>query len=414
MSRLSFTPTMNTGTVAEWREMASQAHRQAEAFENAAQEILTSTHTNRSAFGTSSERSSGFESGSGRTSNTNVERFDRTTGSSSQGLEERSSTGQSQRISEGHDRSAGTLDQVTGGISGGIGGGAVGAPGRAPASGKGRLSGLVPNIGGSVGVSKAGQQADSLRRGTDETRSTDSSSSSSNGVRDEHSSGSGASMSDGTYDRSGVFSRASSTSSSSQTTEDALAKARSYSEAARQMEELSQSLSRDASFAESHGMQLSENMSQDLAQWYRQQQATHPNMDAPELWATSLTDHQRAVRQEMIQQWSQEKREALWEEIRGNIQEPSLVDVHRTGVGGSADVRASYHPHGVDRIGAGSTGDDPGAAARIIEEGRAKLDGDKAAAQAARTSRGQATVDLQSEVARDHDRGFFNDPDLRK
>ncbi|PNA35458.1 hypothetical protein C1X44_34945, partial [Pseudomonas sp. MPR-AND1A] len=85
---------------------------------------------------------------------------------------------------------------------------------------------------------------------TEETRSTDNASSSSSGVRDEHSSGSGASTSDGTYDRSGVFSRASSTSSSSQSTEDSLAKARSYSEAARRMEELAQSLSRDASFAE--------------------------------------------------------------------------------------------------------------------------------------------------------------------
>lgn len=203
-------------------------------------------------------------------------------------------------------------------------------------------------------------------------------------------------------------------SSSSQSTEDALAKAQSYSEAARRMEELSQSLSRDASFAESHGMQLSENMSQDLAQWYRQQQALHPNMDAPELWATSLTDHQRAVRQEMIQQWSQEKQEALWQEIKGSIQEPSLVDVHRTDVGGAAAVRAAYHPHGVDYVGAGSPGGDPGAAAKIIEEGRAKFDDDRTVAQAARTSRGQATADLQSEVSGDHNRGFFNDPELRK
>ncbi len=42
ISRLGFTPTMNTGTVAEWREMASEAHRQARAYENAANEILTS------------------------------------------------------------------------------------------------------------------------------------------------------------------------------------------------------------------------------------------------------------------------------------------------------------------------------------------------------------------------------------
>lgn len=410
ISRLGFTPTMNTGTVSEWRQMASQAHRQAEAFENAAQEILTSTHTNRSAFGTSTDRSSGFESGSGRSANTNIEKFDRTTGSSSQGLEERSSTGQSQRISEGHDRSAGTIDQVTGGLSGAVGTGA----GRNPPSGRGRRGGALPSVGGSVGVSKIGQQTDNLRRGTEETRSTDSSSSSSSGVRDEHSSGSGASTSDATYERSGAFSRASTTSSTSQSTEDALSRAKSYSEAARRMEELSQSLSRDASFAESHGMQLSENMSQDLAQWYRQQQAFHPNMDAPELWATSLTDHQRAVRNEMIQQWSNEKRDALWEEIGTSLAEPSLVDVHRPDVGGAASVRSSYHPHGVDRIGEGGMGGSPGNAAKLIEEGRARLGDERAAAQAARTTRGQATVDLQSEVATDHNRGFFTDPDLRK
>lgn len=410
ISRLGFTPTMNSGTVAEWREMASEAHRQAQSFENAAQEILTSTHTNRSAFGTSAERSSGSETGAGRSANTNIEQFDRTTGSSSQGMEDRSSTGQSQRISQGHERLAGTSDQVSGSLSGSLGGG----PGRSGGGGKGRGGGLLPNAGGSLGVTKTGQQTDNLRYGTDETRSNDSSSSSSSGIRDEHSSGSGASTSDGTYDRSGVFSRASSTSSSSQSTEDALARARSYTEAARKMEELSASLSRDASFAETHGMQLSENLSQDLAQWYRQQQLLHPNLDAPELWATNLTDQQRTVRSQMIQQWGQEKRDTLWSEIEGNLSEPNLVDVRRTSVSGPGDVRSSYRPHGVDRLGGGGPVGDPSAAARVIVEGRVKLGDDRASAEASRTNRAGATVDLQSEVARDQNRGFFTDPDLRK
>lgn len=180
------------------------------------------------------------------------------------------------------------------------------------------------------------------------------------------------------------------------------------------MEELSQSLSRDASFAESHGMQLSENMSQDLAQWYRQQQALHPNMDAPELWATSLTPHQRSVREAMVQQWAQEKRDELWREIAGGLSEPTLVDVRRIDVGNAADVRATYHPQGLDRIGGAGDVGNPGEAAKIIAEGRARLDDDRTAAQAARNNRGQANVDLQSEVAHDHNRGFFKDPDLRR
>jgi len=405
ISRLGFTPTMNTGTVAEWREMANEAHRQAQAYENAAQEILTSTHTNRSAFGTSSERSSGFETGSGSSANTNIEKFDRVTGSSSQSLDERSSTSEGQRISKAHERAAMTSDQVAGGLNASLGNGGAG--------GRGRLGILLPNVGGSFSVNKSGSQNDALRYGTDETRSTDSSSSASSGVRDEHINGSGASTSDGTYSRSGVFSRAASTSSSSVSTEDALANARSYSEAARRMEELSESLSRDASFAESHGMQLSENMSQDLAQWYRHQQALHPNMDAPELWATNLTEQQRAVRASMIQQWSQEKRNALWEEIKGGLGDPTLVDVRRTDVASPSDVRSFYRPHGVDRIGA-RPGGNPGTAEKIIAEGQSRLSDDKAAAEAARTNRAGATVDLQSEVSRDQNRGFFTDPKLRR
>ena len=309
----------------------------------------------------------------------------------------------------GRDRSAGTLDQVTGGINGGIGGGG----GRKGGGGRAGGGGLLPNVGGSLGVSKTGQQVDNLRYGTDQTRSSDSSSSSSSGVRDEHSNGSGASTSDGTYVRSGSFSRSSVTSSSSVSTEDALSRARSYSEAARRMEELSQSLARDASFAESHGMQLSENMSQDLAQWYRLQQALHPNLDAPELWATDLTPQKRAVRDQLIQQWAQEKRDALWSEISGDIKDPSLVDVSRIDLD-AGDVRGSYNPRGVSGIGSGGGGGDPGAAARMIADGQAKLDGDRAAAEAARNNRGGANVDLQSEVGRELNRGFFTDPNLRK
>ena len=67
--------------------------------------------------------------------------------------------------------------------------------------------------------------------------------------------------------------------------EDALSRAQSYIETARRLEELSQSSSRDPSFAETHNMQLSQN----LAQWYRQEQVRNPGLDAPELWARANT-----------------------------------------------------------------------------------------------------------------------------
>ncbi len=406
ISRLGFTPTMTTGSVAEWRQMASEAHRQAQGYENAANDILTATHTNRSAFGTSSETSSGWDSSSGRQANTSIEQFDRRTGSSSEGLEERSTISQSQRITQSHNRQAETSDQVSGVLSAGIGGGG-GGTGR----GAGARSRL-PGIG--VSVSKAGTQTDGLRHGTDDSRGSESSNSSSSGTRDEHANGTGASSSDGTYDRGGVFSRASRSSSSSVSTEDALARARSYQETARRLEELSQQLSRDASFAETHGMQLSENMSQDLAQWYRGQQVSNPGLDAPELWATDLTDHQRLVRQEMIGRWMQEKRDAIYGEIQGRLVEPDLVNVHHTEIGGAADVRASYHPHGVGGLPRGPSGANGGRATEVIASGRSELEATRAAAEAMRGQRVQGEADLQGEVNRDHDHGFFSDPDLRK
>jgi conjugal transfer mating pair stabilization protein TraG len=406
ISRLGFTPTMTTGSVAEWRKMASEAHRQAQAYENAANEILTATHANRSAFGTSTERTSGWDSSSGSQANTAVEQFDRRTGSSSQGTEERSSISQSTRVSQSHDRQAQTSDQVSGAISAGMGG--RGGSGAGAGSGRGLA---LPGLGGSV--SKSGSQINTLGHRTDDSRGSDNASTSSSGVRDEHSNGSGASTSEGTYARSGVFSRASATSSASQSTEDSLALARSYSETARKLEELSQQLSRDASYAETHGMQLSENLSQDLAQWYRQQQVSNPGLDAPELWATDLSDHQRSVRQEMIGRWMQEKEDAIRSEIAGDLHAPDLVSVDRPSVSSAADVRASYHPHGPGGIPRGPAGGNSAAAADIVAAGRRELSGARSAAEAIRGQRVQGSADIQQEVSSDHDRGFFHDPKLR-
>src|SRR3546814_7775059 len=102
--------------------MASEAHREAQAYENAANEILTATHANRSAFGTSAEHTRGWDSSSGNQANASVEQFDRRTGSSTQGLEERSTISQSERVSGRHDRQAQISDQIGGALSAGLGG----------------------------------------------------------------------------------------------------------------------------------------------------------------------------------------------------------------------------------------------------------------------------------------------------
>ena len=197
-------------------------------------------------------------------------------------------------------------------------------------------------------------------------------------------------------------------------TEDSLALAKSYSESARRLEELSQQLSREASYAETHGMQMSQNLSQELANWYRAQQAANPGLDAPELWATDLTPQQRQVREGMIARWMHDRQAAIRAEIQGELHEPNLVDVHGPGIGSAADVERSYHPHGVARLPAGPGGGDPGAAARVIAAGNAETDDARAAAQSMRAQRVQGNVDLQGEVNQGLDHDFFRDPKLRQ
>jgi len=411
ISRLAFSPTVSSSTVSEWREMAGEAHRQAQAFENAAQELTSWTHTNRSAFGTSSERSTGWDTGAGRSSNTSLEQFDRTTGSSSQGLEERSSTGQSLRVSAAHDRQASTIDAVSGQLGSGL---STGGSGPGSSRGSSRLPSMLPNISGGLNISETGQQQDSLRRGTDETRSSESNSTASSGVRDEHSNGSGAAASDGTYKRAGVFARAATSSSSSLSEEQALANARSYSETARRLEEISRQLTRDASFAESHQMGLSQNLSQDLAQWYRAQQAENPGLDAPELTATVLSPQQETVRTEMINRWLRERQDVIREKIAGRLQEPNFVGVEHPTTAGASDISRSYHPRGAAALPHPPALGDRSVAVGVIERGEKQLADDRAETQAARNNSAQGSVDVQSEVHRDHNRGFFNDPNLRE
>ncbi|GAA3273739.1 hypothetical protein GCM10020258_50970 [Sphingomonas yabuuchiae] len=120
MSKLAFTPTATSGNVAEWREMASAAHRQSQAYENAAQELITWTKTDRSGTSKSTETTSGWDSSAGRSANTSLDRFDRTTASSSQGSEERSTIGQGISINQARDRSAVVSSQIGGSISAGL------------------------------------------------------------------------------------------------------------------------------------------------------------------------------------------------------------------------------------------------------------------------------------------------------
>ena len=400
ISRLGFTPTASTGFVSELREQAHEAHRQAQAYRAAANDILTNTHTDRSSSDMSSERSSGWDSSAGRSSNTSMEEFDRSTGSSSSGFDHRSATTLNQSESRGRDWTINWNEQV-----GGSFGGQFSLGGKSRAGGKAGVPSIGSNLNGQVGFTA--NQNDQLSQTFKETRSSDESGSAYRGLRDEHSTGNNVSATDSTYEKGGTFSRASSSSSSSQGSEDALSQVRSYQESAEELEELAKQLSRDASYAETHGMQLSENLSQELAQWYRKEQFNNQGLDAPELWATDLTDHQHMVRESMIDRWMGEKQESIRTTVQGRLYEPDMANVPHHVIGGYSDVRRSYFPRGVDSLPEGPDAGNPDAAPAFIKQGTRSYAADRVAAQAGRAGHVQAGAAVQNSVNKETSGEFF-------
>ncbi|MBV2149970.1 conjugal transfer protein TraG N-terminal domain-containing protein [Sphingobium sp. AS12] len=419
ISRLQFTPTMNTGTVAEWRELASEAERQAESFRNAASSVLTAQHRNAVSTTLSHERTSGSEASAGVQSGTSVEQFDRRTTTGGESIEQRSSESERAGVTDSRDRRVIVSRSVGGSLNAGTGAGR-GGQGPAPQaqSGQGGASQGRPPApirgAGSVSVGANADQQSALGHQTQRSRSAETQNSSGSSVRDDHASGSGASSSEGTYERAGSFNRSSTTSSDASVSEDSLALAHSYTRSAERLDEIARSLNRDASYAESHGMQLSENLSQDLAQWYRREQARNPGMDVPELWATDLSYHQQSVRAEMIARWMDERSDVIRAEIDDYLVRPNMVDIERPDVSSSADVRGRYAPARVGGGGGAPSARGIADADAIIDAGRAELEDRRAAARAGRNLHVEAGSQVRQEVQDNQDIGFFNDPDLRK
>lgn len=109
-----------------------------------------------------------------------------------------------------------------------------------------------------------------------------------------------------------------------------------------------------------------------------------------------------------------EKRDSIYGEIQGRLVEPDLVNVHHKEIGGAADVRSSYHPHGVGDLPRAPSRARGDAAADVIASGRTELEATRAAAEAMRGQRVRGSVDLQSEINVDQDHTFFRDPKLRE
>ena len=426
MSQLGTGFTENRGIAADLRQTASEMRRQAVSEEEAAARILTSTNTDRASQGTSTTIGSGFETSSSNTDSSGVENFYGNSGSTFNGIEDRSSVGNAARVSGSHRRTGEESDVTKIGISGALGrGGAGSEPASGTQGGKagagssgllGKVTDAIPRIrmGVDGGRTLSNQQTDNLQRSAERTQSIDEGNTASGGVRNEKSGGERFTDGSGHQERTALTSRNERSSTASRSREQALSEAATHELRARKLNERADQLSNEASYMESHNFQVSQNLSQDFSQWYERRIAGRQGLDAPSPLAVVMTPQQRQVRDQLMSEYLASSKQEIMDSVAPRLHEPDLVDVPASPITSEADVRGHHRPGGLLPVNIpGSLPDTTGAAGRIAA-GQAGIADEGRVASVMRQGHLDAGSGVRSDVDKDMNRQFFTDPKARE
>ena len=429
ISKFESTPSMSAGFLSDMKTAKSAYDRSAESDEASAAALTTYSQTGRWSNTKSAERSQGWETGTTSQHSMATDQSVRNSSGASNGIEDQSSVTQSNRLTDGNNRSAETVDTIRGTLGAQIGGNGRrgpadppapptegGAAPAAPTAGRrgnvGRILGALPSFGGEV--SKAGIQGDRLNHSVDRTRGTDDRNSSSQSFRNETTVANGASIGDTDSTRSGTSARGSTTQASSLSREEALSRAHSFEQRARKSREKAQQLSQEISYAETHSMQMSTNLSAELGDWYARETAKSGGLDAPGLHEVGLTGHRRQVRDRMIAKFLSERREGMFEDVQDQLHLNDPHELSGLALSGPGAIEAMYKPGGlIDVDGPGKPHRDLGAA-EAINAGTQKVQDAQNLATAQRTATVIAAQTVKEEVDEKLAKGFFVDPSLRK
>jgi conjugal transfer mating pair stabilization protein TraG len=339
MSNIGFKPQLSQGSVATESRQATMAARVADGFEQASRREVSHLNALRNGHSWSSENSSGFDSSSGVRSGSNTEVSDRNTITGSDGVQNSQSVGNGTRKQSETGKGTSWADAVTGGVTAGVGvggkGGGGGLLGKA-------ASALGVQAGATVGYNQNYTRANTTNDSDSASSSRDNSVSATNGINRDHSTGANVSTNDGTFSQSGEFSRSSQSESRTKAIEESLSRIESYNEQARHYRELSQSLEKHASFAESSGFNLTQDLSQDLARYYDKEVANAPSGVLPGLWETNLCSTQEGMRNAAIGKWANQRSEAIERDIQSALSNPALEGMELPGVASEASIAGRY------------------------------------------------------------------------
>jgi conjugal transfer mating pair stabilization protein TraG len=315
------------------------AARMADGFEQASRREVSHLSALRNGHSWSSENSSGFDSSAGVRGGTNTEASDRTSLSSGSSVQNRDTVADGTR----HQNEVGNNTSRTAQWS-------AGARVGVSVGGEGGGGGMIGKIASAVGLKADGSAG---YTGTKTDSDTTSASDSANTSRErsvassdqssrDHSSSGTVSENDGTFHQSGAFSRSQNSESRTQAEEESLSRIQSYNEQARHYRELSQSLEHHASYAETHGFNMSQDLRQDLAQFYDKEMGSAPRGLLPGLWETNLSSTQEQARNTVIEKWAGERSAGIERDIQSALKNPALSNMKLPAVASEASVAGRY------------------------------------------------------------------------
>ncbi len=317
ISAYGFKPTVSEGFVGELRKSASDYHSRANQLREAASESWRQGE--RVSHGTSSGTRSGAgsETSSGSQQGTSISEYDR------RSRAEGSQNSNSRTISDTTSASEGARDSYSAGtatnwsLSGTLSGGPRGSGGM-------RGGGIPAAITGSAGINA--QDGVSFEKGTNQSRSDGSSQNQTEHYREDHAGGRDVSSSEGTYARSGDFSRSETFAEARDSSERYFEYARALEHQASRMDEVGRRLEDIASYSETHGYQLSEDMSQYVAsRYYELANGPYRGLGAPSLLDTSPTPSQRAARDLMVGKILEDYVRSEVETVQSHLVDPTVA-----------------------------------------------------------------------------------------
>ncbi|MBB5712341.1 conjugal transfer protein TraG N-terminal domain-containing protein [Sphingomonas xinjiangensis] len=344
ISRLPFTPTGSRAATATEAQNASLSYRIAEGFERAAQNATQRLNSIRNSSVHSIENVSGNGSSSGSRSGTGTEARAQASLSERNSIENRASRGSGVRTHNDTAETTNYADTWSGGVGGQLSANAglsAGAPGAGPNAGVGA------GVTGKLGWDRSSTNADTTSKGRSEHTSVDNSVAQTKGISGEQSLSLSGSATEGTFSQAEQFKRSSVSDVQSKAIEETLSKIQSYTEQAKHYRELGRSLEQSASYSESNGFAISQNLSNELQEFYRKAESEGAgNGFLPPLHATGLDVVQEGARNAVIQRFLTERSNSIRADLQEALADPALKDMVIPDVGQAGDVEKLYRGGG--------------------------------------------------------------------